>query len=72
MKDARHSCRIGSSHVASDAEVEELTQQPGQTGRWRGVCPGLEEQMLAVGEMVLNGKVSDNNINYDIRIKINN
>ena len=31
MEIARHSCRLGSSHVASDAELKELTQQPGQT-----------------------------------------
>ena len=36
MEIARHSYRLGSSHVASDAELEELPQQPGQTTE---VCP---------------------------------
>ena len=34
MKIALHSCRLGYSHLASDAGL--------------GICPGLEEKMIAV------------------------
>ena len=41
MEIARYSCRLGSSRVASDAELEEDRQQMTE------VCPGLEDEMLA-------------------------